>query len=996
LVDGRGDLWVTDFGLAHCQGQAGLTLTGDLVGTLRYMSPEQALAKQGGVDHRTDVYSLGATLYELLTLEPAFPGRDRQELLRQIAFAEPRRPRKLNLAVPGELETIVLKAMGKDPAERYATAQELADDLARYLSDEPIRAKRPTLLQRGRKWARRHRPVVWAAAVCCLVTVAVLAAGIGWAVGDRAARRAQVAARARDCVNTARTLLADNQVSAARQKLAEARALLGDDRAALGQLAAEVEAGEAELDRWQEFLDLIDRGRQEETAPAPEATVAADGPPGIARTLPPAWRGGERRPALAVPLLLEALQRYEVLERDDWTTTLEGGLLGKGQVEHIRRSAYEQLLWLADDLLQRREGHRSGQAISPAAAAREALVYLGKAEAAHRPTQALYALRARCRQALGEEAAAQADRRLADQTPPALALDHYLRGQAAYDAKQLAEGVQAFEAALRLEPTHYWSLMRLGCCLCDLGKGPEDFAGAARVFTGCILKRPDHAHAYYCRALAYSKLRRHEEAITDFSRAIDLAPKAAYVWTERGLVYSKLGQLDKAIADYSKAIEVDPKFAPAWYGRGNALADKGRLDEAIAAYREALRLKKDFPEAHCNLGNALLAQGRPKEAEAACRQALRLKPDLPDAHCNLGSALLAQGRPKEAEAEFREALRLQPDHPAAHYCLGNALQDKGQLDEAIAEYREALRIKPELAEAHYNLGNALKAKGQLDEAIAEYRQAIRLKKDYAEAHCNLGSALDARGRLDEAIAEYQKALRLKKDYAEAHCNLGSSFKRQGRFREAVEEYRLGHELGSRNPRWHYPSAQWLRNAERLADLDARLPALLQGREQPKDADERLALAWLCQQHKALFAAAARWYGEAFAAQPSLADDLPSGRRYDAACAAALAGCGRGKDGAQSDAKGRARLRRQALDWLRADLGAWGQRLEKEPDKARPVVLRQMKHWLADPDFAGVRGPEALAKLPEGERSDWQKLWADVEATLAKVRQENDRKDKSAQ
>jgi hypothetical protein len=98
----------------------------------------------------------------------------------------------------------------------------------------------------------------------------------------------------------------------------------------------------------------------------------------------------------------------------------------------------------------------------------------------------------------------------------------------------------------------------------------------------------------------------------------------------------------------------------------------------------------------------------------------------------------------------------------------------------------------------------------------------------------------------------------------------------------------------------------------------------------------------------------------------------------------------------SDAKGRARLRRQALDWLRADLGAWGQRLEKEPDKARPAVSQQMKHWLADPDFAGVRGPEALAKLPEGERPDWQKLWADVEATLAKARQENNRKAKPAQ
>src|SRR5262249_46205698 len=100
LADGRGGLWVTDFGLAHIQSEARLTLTGDLVGTLRYMSPEQALAKRVVVDHRTDVYSLGATLYELLTLRPAFAGDDRQELLRQIAFQEPTPPRRLSPAMP--------------------------------------------------------------------------------------------------------------------------------------------------------------------------------------------------------------------------------------------------------------------------------------------------------------------------------------------------------------------------------------------------------------------------------------------------------------------------------------------------------------------------------------------------------------------------------------------------------------------------------------------------------------------------------------------------------------------------------------------------------------------------------------------------------------------------------------------------------------------------------------------------------------------------------
>src|SRR5262249_59189142 len=122
-------------GLAQVQSEAGLTQTGAVVGTLRYMSPEQAAGRRGVVDHRSDIYSLGVTLYEFLTLQPAFPGDDRQDLLRRVAGEEPPAPRRLNPKVPKDLETIVLKAMAKFPAERYPSAQELADDLRRFLDD---------------------------------------------------------------------------------------------------------------------------------------------------------------------------------------------------------------------------------------------------------------------------------------------------------------------------------------------------------------------------------------------------------------------------------------------------------------------------------------------------------------------------------------------------------------------------------------------------------------------------------------------------------------------------------------------------------------------------------------------------------------------------------------------------------------------------------------------------------------------------------------------
>ena len=111
----------------------------------------------------------------------------------------------------------------------------------------------------------------------------------------------------------------------------------------------------------------------------------------------------------------------------------------------------------------------------------------------------------------------------------------------------------------------------------------------------------------------------------------------------------------------------------------------------------------------------------------------------------------------------------------------------------------------------------------------------------------------------------------------------------------------------------------------------------------------------------------------------VAEDLARGHRYNAACAAALAGCGQGQDAAGLDEKERARLRKQALDWLHADLGARRRLLEKGPEKARPAAAKTMQHRLGDADFAGVRGEAGLGKLPEAERPQWQKLWEEVEA-----------------
>jgi tetratricopeptide (TPR) repeat protein len=158
LLDRRGDLWVADFGMADVQGDAGLTLSSDLPGTLRYMSPEQATGQRALVDRRTDIYSLGATLYELLTLRPAVAGSDKAGIIRRIVEEEPVPIRRLNPAVPLDLATIVTKALSKSPASRYETCLKLADDLDRFLEGRPIAARPVGPLLRSWRWCVR-KPV---------------------------------------------------------------------------------------------------------------------------------------------------------------------------------------------------------------------------------------------------------------------------------------------------------------------------------------------------------------------------------------------------------------------------------------------------------------------------------------------------------------------------------------------------------------------------------------------------------------------------------------------------------------------------------------------------------------------------------------------------------------------------------------------------------------------------------------------------------------------
>jgi serine/threonine protein kinase/WD40 repeat protein len=211
LVEVGGRIWITDFGLAKWEGSEELTLSGEVVGTISYMAPERF---RGWCDARSDIYSLGMTLYECLTLRPAFSDTDRGRLMHRIASEEPPLPRKVEPNVPRDLETVTLKAIEKEPGRRYRTARELAQDLEAFLDGRPILARRATALERAWRWCRRNRTLAVTAAAAALFFIAA-ALGLLTALwlgaereralqGERLSRRGEREARFWEVLSDAR------------------------------------------------------------------------------------------------------------------------------------------------------------------------------------------------------------------------------------------------------------------------------------------------------------------------------------------------------------------------------------------------------------------------------------------------------------------------------------------------------------------------------------------------------------------------------------------------------------------------------------------------------------------------------------------------------------------------------------------------------------------------------------------------------------------------
>lgn len=243
MLDAAGTIWLTDFGLAKAEGSPDLTQAGDIVGTLRYMAPEQL---EGKAEPRSDLYALGLTLYELLCLQPAFQGENRAELIDVIRHRDPLPPRRLDSTVPTDLETILLKAIAKEPQRRYQNAAELADDLRRFLDDRPVRARRAGWLEHGWRWCRRNR---WAASFLALLLCAAVGSLAAAFIFDRERARAEQAAeRARRAEKDAR-----RRFRQAKLEEAHARSLTGRPGQRFAALAGLGEAlAVARADEWSE------------------------------------------------------------------------------------------------------------------------------------------------------------------------------------------------------------------------------------------------------------------------------------------------------------------------------------------------------------------------------------------------------------------------------------------------------------------------------------------------------------------------------------------------------------------------------------------------------------------------------------------------------------------------------------------------------------------------------------------------------------------------
>ena len=758
-------LWITDFGLAQFHEKTGLTLTGDRVGTARYMSPEQASDNRALVDHRTDIYSLGVTLYELLTLHPACTGRDWPEVQRQILVDEPRRPRRLNPAIPRDLETIILKATAKDPGHRYATAQELADDLRRFLDDKPVKARRPTLVQRGAKWARRHRALV-ATGVLLLVL-----ATVGLAVSNVRVRREQQ--RTRQMVDLAFTVLDQIYLRLAEKRFPRDPRWEKENREILEQALT--------------FFDQLARENGTEPASRHAAAKAYHRAGDILQKLRQAPKAEEayQQAIAALDRLARDYPNDFVYRKDLARSWLNLGYIRYnashyGEAERAFREALDFLQRLAEQFPDEPNYRvEIAECDNNLGLLFETLGRYAEAERADRQALAL-------QQQLAKEFPATPKYR------QQVVQSHHNLGLLLAAVGRLNEAERAYRQALDLQQ----QLVK------DFPKVPEyrdELAGCYNNL-GLLLKgtgREDDAERAYRQAMDLQ-----QQLVKDFpaipayrqvlaSNQMNLANllKTTGRREEAECMHREAFDLVRPLArDYPDIPEYRKALAQCHRFLGKLAEEAGQMEDAEKAYREALKLNqelvRDFPavpeyrtglaHSYHSLGLFLKETGRREEAERAHRRALEIQqqlvadfPEAPDyrrelavSQNSLGNVLKAFRRPAEAEQIFRQA--------------GEVLQKLIDDFPAVPSHRHML------AGVQNNLGNLLEATGRREEAEQMLRQALSLlqplAKDFpgideyqsglATTQLHLGMMWQAAGRLEEAEGAFRRSLQIRQQLAD--------------------------------------------------------------------------------------------------------------------------------------------------------------------------------------------------------------------------------------
>ncbi|HVS40068.1 MAG TPA: tetratricopeptide repeat protein [Gemmataceae bacterium] len=1006
---------IADFGLAKkLEADAHATRTGQIVGTPSYMAPEQATPGSAPVGTPADVYALGAILYELLTGRPPFVAKTSWDVLTQVVSAEPAPPRQLQPKTPRDLETICLKCLRKEPARRYGSAEALAEDLRRFLTNRPIEARRVGMVERTVKWVRRNA-VASALGAAAIVAAAGGVGGWWWAAADRATRQAEA-----DRSAARRLSMAEGAADVALGKAKEAEDQAADKEEAAdkkGQEEPEApEMAKQVLELHQQAAAAVDEAEKAladvlgpEAAQVRTAERRRDVEAELNRTEKIAKLLGDLEKARAA----QAAVRAEAFDFDSsahsYAAALSAYSLDVSRPEAETAAAIRQArpairlaLILALDDWANCVRYRD-----PAEAERLSRIAGGADDDDWRQ---------RFRAAAGDLCAL---RRLAEEAPglhlptvSVVLLERDLRDRGARP-----EATALLRAARREHPTDFWVHYELAACLADRKHlDPAALEDAESSACAAVGLRPDSSTAYVSLGFVL-ELRGALAAAADcYKKAIQLDPNYAQPHDNLGNVLHDQGDLAGAVECYKKAIAIDPTLTSAHNDLGGVLADQGDLTGAAACYRKAIEIDSTIATIHSNLGNVLRSLGDLDGAAESYRKAIEIDPNDGPSYTGLGAVLYDQGDKNGAAQNYRKAIELDAvdaiprwdlgnvlyergdrqgaaewyrkaialnaNYAPAYAKLGDVLHDQGDLAGAAENYRKAVALEPNNASDRNGLGYALLDQGDLTAAAECFRKAVELDPQFAAPHYNLGNIHFALGDRQGAADCFRKAIELDPNLVQPHYNLGMVLLNQGRFAQAQASFESARKLLAFTDPVFFQTLKRLRQCERLLAAEAKLPSVLQGKQQPAADAERLDLAIVCQAQRR-YAAAARFSRDAFADDPRLADDLQAAYRYDAATFAARAGCGQDED-ETLDERQRAGWRTQALEWLRADLTLRSKRLDGGKLEDRQETQKQMRGWQGDCTLAGVREAAELAKLPADEQEAWRRLWRDVQSTLDKA------------